>query len=92
VLVDILGVCSVLETSAHRGYAERFVRYTDRAIPGKRFVEHVYPRLLVDGRRRREPRAVEAVDTNEPLEPTSVPIACEDERPHPAIPRDLQAV
>ena len=43
VLVDILGVCSVLETTAHRGYAERFVRYCDRAVPGKRFVEHVYP-------------------------------------------------
>lgn len=43
VLVDILGVCSVLETTAHRGYAERFVHYADRAIPGKRFVEHVYP-------------------------------------------------
>jgi hypothetical protein len=43
VLVDILGVCSVLETPAHRGYAERFVPYTDRDIPGKRFVEHVYP-------------------------------------------------
>ena len=43
VLIDILGVCSVLETTAHRGYAERFVRYADREIPGKRFVEHVYP-------------------------------------------------
>ena len=42
-LVDILGVCSVLETTAHRGYAERFVRYADRELPGKRFVEHVYP-------------------------------------------------
>ncbi|HEX5857761.1 MAG TPA: hypothetical protein VFY91_06615 [Microbacterium sp.] len=43
VLVDILGVCSVLETTAHRGYAERFVRYAVRGVPGKRFVEHVYP-------------------------------------------------
>jgi hypothetical protein len=43
VLIDILGVCSVLETTAHRGYADRFVPYTDREIPGKRFVEHVYP-------------------------------------------------
>ncbi len=43
VLIDILGVCSVLETTAHRGYGERFVRYADREIPGKRFVEHVYP-------------------------------------------------
>jgi hypothetical protein len=43
VLVDILGVYSVLETTAHRGYAERFVRYADCAMPDKRFVEHVYP-------------------------------------------------
>jgi hypothetical protein len=41
VLVDILGVCSVLETTAHCGYAEQFV--PDREIPGKRFVAHVYP-------------------------------------------------
>ena len=43
VLLDILGVCSVLETTAHRGYAERFVRYADRDFPSKRFIEHVYP-------------------------------------------------
>jgi hypothetical protein len=43
VFLDILGVCSVLETTAHRGYAERFVRHADRDMPGKRFVEHVYP-------------------------------------------------
>jgi hypothetical protein len=43
VFIDILGVCSVLETVAHRGYADRFVPYTEREIPGKRFVEHVYP-------------------------------------------------
>lgn len=43
VLVDILGLCSALETTAHRGYAERFVRYSDRALPSKRFVERAYP-------------------------------------------------
>jgi hypothetical protein len=43
VLIDILGVCSVLETTEHRGYADRFVPYTNRDLPGKRFVEHVYP-------------------------------------------------
>ena len=43
VLLDILGVCSVLETTTHRGYADRFVRYADRDLPGKRFVERVYP-------------------------------------------------
>ena len=43
VLLDILGVCSVLETTEHRGYAERFVRYADREFPNKRYVEHVYP-------------------------------------------------
>jgi hypothetical protein len=43
VLLDIPGVCSVLETTTPRGYAERFVRYADRDIPDKRFVERVYP-------------------------------------------------
>jgi hypothetical protein len=51
VLVDILGVCSVLETTAHRGYADQFVRYSDREIPGKRFVQQL--RGLLQGSRPR---------------------------------------
>ena len=42
-LLDILGLCSVLETAEHRGYAGRFVPYAERELPGKRFVERSYP-------------------------------------------------
>jgi hypothetical protein len=43
VLLDILGVCSVLETPAHRGYADAFVLARDRVIPPLRYVEQAYP-------------------------------------------------
>jgi hypothetical protein len=43
VLLDILGVCSVLETPEHRGYADHFVRAADRELPPYRNVERVYP-------------------------------------------------
>jgi hypothetical protein len=43
VLLDILGVCSVLETADHRGYATVFVAADDRTLPGRRFVDQRYP-------------------------------------------------
>ncbi len=43
VLLDILGVCSVLQTPEHYGYAEGFVRAEDRVLPPLRFVEQAYP-------------------------------------------------
>lgn len=43
VVLDILGVCGVLETAEHRGYAERFVPARLRELPPLRFVERVYP-------------------------------------------------
>ena len=42
-LLDILGVCSVLETPEHRGYADHFVRAADREHPPYRNIERAYP-------------------------------------------------
>lgn len=42
-MLDILGVCSVLETPEHHGHAERFVRADERVLPPLRFVERTYP-------------------------------------------------
>lgn len=43
VLLDILGVCSVLESPEQQGFAERFVRADARPLPPLRFVEQAYP-------------------------------------------------
>lgn len=43
VLLDILGVCSVLESPEQHGFAERFVRADARPLPPLRFVEQAYP-------------------------------------------------
>lgn len=43
VVLDILGVCSVLETPEHNGFKDRFVRDDDRPLPPERFVELAYP-------------------------------------------------
>ena len=43
VVLDILGVCSVLETDEHRGYRDAFVQHADRELPDLRFVERIYP-------------------------------------------------
>jgi hypothetical protein len=43
VLLDILGVCSVLETPEHRGYLETFIPAADRVLPERRFVDSAYP-------------------------------------------------
>ena len=43
VLLEILGVCSVLRTAEHDGFKDGFVRYDERPLPTKRFVEQAYP-------------------------------------------------
>jgi hypothetical protein len=43
VLLDILGVCSVLETPEQKGFDEGFVRSDSRPLPPLRFVERAYP-------------------------------------------------
>lgn len=43
VVLDILGVCGVLRTPAHGGYATDFVASVDRVIPPQRYVERSYP-------------------------------------------------
>ena len=42
VLLDILGVCGVLE-SEHTGYLTSFVPCSSRELPSHRFVERSYP-------------------------------------------------
>ncbi len=42
-LMDILGVCGILETRQHHGYADDFVPFVARELPPKRFVERTYP-------------------------------------------------
>lgn len=43
VLLDILGVCSVLESSEHHGFLDRWVPEADRVVPPLRYVERAYP-------------------------------------------------
>ncbi len=43
VLLDILGICGVLDTDEHRGFAKDFVPWSERKLPAKRFVERAYP-------------------------------------------------
>jgi len=50
VVLDILGVCGVLETTEHRGYSERFVPAHQRNLPPLRFVERAYPVCWWKGR------------------------------------------
>lgn len=42
-LLDILGVCGILCTTRHPGYAAGFVPYARRALPSRRFVFAHYP-------------------------------------------------
>lgn len=42
-LIDILGVCGILETHDHRGYANEFVPYDSRQLPTRHYVERAYP-------------------------------------------------
>ncbi len=43
ILIDILGLCGVLETRAHEGYSKRFIRWDRRELPNRRFVDAKYP-------------------------------------------------
>lgn len=43
VLLDILGVCGVLQTAEHTGYLASFVPWSSRELPPQRFVERKYP-------------------------------------------------
>jgi len=43
VVVGILGYCGILATAKHRGYTHRFVPWTDRDLPARRFVDMAYP-------------------------------------------------
>lgn len=43
VLLDILGVCSVLESPDHHGFLESWIPEVDRVLPPLRFVERSYP-------------------------------------------------
>lgn len=43
VIVGILGYCGALSSSAHPGFAERFVPSTERQLPDRRFVDMAYP-------------------------------------------------
>jgi hypothetical protein len=42
-ILDILGVCGILQTPDHHGYHHRFVPVTQRDDPPQRFVERTYP-------------------------------------------------
>jgi hypothetical protein len=43
VLLDILGICGVLDTDDHRGFAKAFVPWSARDLPPQRFVDRAYP-------------------------------------------------
>jgi hypothetical protein len=43
ILLDILGVCGVLDTHAHPGYARAFVPASRRELPSHAYVERTYP-------------------------------------------------
>jgi hypothetical protein len=43
VLLDILGICSVLESPEHTGHLDRWVPAADRVLPELRYVERAYP-------------------------------------------------
>jgi hypothetical protein len=42
-LIGILGVCGILRTADHPGYATSFVEACDRAVPGRAYVDQEYP-------------------------------------------------
>jgi hypothetical protein len=41
--VGILGLCGILGTAEHPGYLQRFVPWSKRELPGRRFVDMTYP-------------------------------------------------
>jgi hypothetical protein len=42
-VVGILGYCGILATAEHPGYMHRFVPWSDRELPTRRFVDMAYP-------------------------------------------------
>jgi hypothetical protein len=42
-LIGTLGLCGILHTPEHPGYATSFVPLADRALPGRRFTDQAYP-------------------------------------------------
>jgi hypothetical protein len=59
-VLDILGVCGVLETPEHRGYLDRFIPARERELPPLRFVERTYPVCWWNGRHGVNRRALAA--------------------------------
>lgn len=43
VLLDILGICSVLQSPEHTGHLDRWVPAAERVLPELRYVERAYP-------------------------------------------------
>ena len=50
VLIGILGLCGILETSKHVGYLRRFIPWNKRELPIRRFVDLKYPACWWTGR------------------------------------------
>ncbi len=50
VLLDILGVCGILRTAEHGGYATEFVPAAQRVLPAQRYVDRAYPLCWWKGR------------------------------------------
>jgi len=42
-MLDVLGVCGILQTPEHHGYSQEFIPATHREYPPLRFVERTYP-------------------------------------------------
>lgn len=42
-LMDILGICSVLQAPGHPGHVPRFVPYHARQLPARRYIDRAYP-------------------------------------------------
>ncbi len=43
VVLDILGICGILQSGEHRGYYESFTSSCDRELPPHRFIDRAYP-------------------------------------------------
>jgi len=43
IVLGILGVCGILGTASHPGYAQAFIAYRDRQLPLRRFIDQAYP-------------------------------------------------
>jgi hypothetical protein len=43
IFIDILGICGILSTAIHPGYAHSFIPYSERPTPAFRYVFGSYP-------------------------------------------------